>query len=303
MTGTSKQYSITEDQMNPLLKKLMLLLAADGGGSGGGSAAPPPAQTPPAPPPTDAPPSTATEAEVGEEWKGWWAGQLQKETREKHRDGLLELKGKPLGEVFDDYFSSRTKLQNAVVFPGKDAAPEEVDAFLKRMDIPKAAEEYGLDPKLILTPDTDEAKATAAKGLADYFKSIGLTKNQAKGMYQQYTAMIKSISEAGAMRQKALADTFEERLLKEAGDEKTATETKEYFKRALIALGDKQLVQELNQSGMLYSTAFVRGMADIWKAGNQEPPIVQGNGGKEDQPKDALPKGRQFEERYGSRRK
>jgi hypothetical protein len=296
--------------MNPWLKRLMPLLAADGGGSGGGGAPPPAPQseaTPPATPaqppapPEQAPP--APEGDVGEEWKGWWAAQLPKETREKHKDAMLELKGKALSEVFDDYFSGRTKLQNAVVFPGQDATPEEIDSFLKRMDIPKTAEEYGLDPKLINSADTDEAKKAAAKGLADYFKSIGLTKNQAKGMYQQYVAVIESISKAGTMRQKALADTFEERLLKEAGNDQAATETKEYFKRALIALGDKQLVQELNQSGILYSTAFVRGLADIWKAGNQEPPIVQGSGGTEETSKDPLPKGKQFEERYGNRRK
>jgi hypothetical protein len=172
------------------------------------------------------------------------------------------------------------------------------------MDIPKAPEEYGIDPKLIPGPDTGEAKAAAAKGLSDFFKSIGLTKNQAKQMFAQYVGIIKSVSEAGAARQKALADTFEERLLKDiGGDEKAATETKEYFKRALIALGDKQLVQELSQSGMLYSTAFVRGMADIWKAGNKEPPMPQAGPGKPDAQKDALPKSDQFNQRYGSRTK
>jgi hypothetical protein len=298
--------------MNPWLKRLTLFLVPDSGGGGGG--APPPAQTPPATPPqtppappkTDTPPTDpapAPDGEIGEEWKGWWAAQLQKETRDKHKDDLLKLKGKQIGEVFDDYFSSRAKLQNAVVFPGQNATPEEIDAFLQRMDIPKTAGEYGLDPKMIPSSDTDEAKATAAKGLADFFKSIGLTKNQAKKMYEQYAGIIKSVSEAGALRQKSLADTFEERLLQDAGDEQAATETKEYFKRALIALGDKQLVQELNQSGMMYSTAFVRGLADIWKAGNQEPPIVQGSGGRNETMKDALPKGDEFNKHYGSRRK
>jgi hypothetical protein len=110
------------------------------------------------------------------------------------------------------------------------------------------------------------------------------------------------VSEAGTLRQKALADTFEERLMKDLGDEKTTTETKEYFKRALIALGDKELVKELNQSGMLYSTAFVRGLADIWKAGNKEPPIPQAGATKPTETKDALPKSDQFNQHYGNRR-
>ena len=261
--------------------------------------APPPANTdPPAPPP-----DTPSADDADDEWKGWWAGQLNKETREKHKEGLLGLKGKQLADVFDDFFANRAKLQNAVVFPGKDAKPEEIEAFLKRMDIPKTAEEYGLDPKQIPIQGTDEQKAATAKGIAEFAKSIGLTRGQAAKLYQHHQGMMKSIADAGAERQKSLADTCEERLLKDAGDEKMATETKEYFKRALIALGDKHLVKELRESGMLYSTAFVRGMADIWKAGNQEPPVVQGPGGREGTLKDALPKGDDFTKRYGSRRK
>jgi hypothetical protein len=290
---------------------MMTLMAADAGGGGGGGA-PPPASPPATPPPagTDPPPAPPAEPppepppneEISAEWKGWWAGQLNKETRDKHKDGLLELKGKQLGEVFDDFFANRTTLKNAVVFPGKDAKPEEVDAFLKRMDIPKTSDEYNLDPKLIPSADPDETKAAAAKGLADFFRTIGLTRNQATQMYQQYTNIIKGANEAGASRQKALAETFDERMLKDIGDEKTTTETKEYFKRALIALGDKQLVQELNQSGLIYSTTLVRGLADIWKAGNQEPPIIQEAGRKGEVTKDALPKGDEFSKRYGSRR-
>jgi hypothetical protein len=205
--------------------------------------------------------------------------------------------------VFDDYFSTQAKLKNAVVFPGKEATPEEIDTFLKRMDIPKTAEEYGIDWKQIPGAIADEAKVSATKGLANFFKSIGLTKNQAKQMFGQYVGIVKQMGDTETARQKALADTFEDRLLKDAGDEKAATETKEYFKRALIALGDKQLVAELNQSGMLYSTAFVRGLADIWKAGNKEPPIPQAGPGREETQKDALPKSDQFNKQYGSRRK
>jgi hypothetical protein len=277
-----------------------------GEGDAAPAADPPPAAT--APSSGDAPPAPpagdpgAGDLELGEEWRGWWGAQLTKETREKHKDGLLELKGKQLGDVFDDYFGSKERYKNAVVFPGKDSKPEEIEAFLKRMDIPKTAEEYGFDPKQIPTPGTDEQKAAAAQGIAEFAKSIGLSKNQAGKLYQQYLNIFKSVADAGAARQQELAGTFEDRLLKDAGEEKAATETKEYFKRALVALGDKQLVKELKESGMLYSTAFVRGMADIWKAGNGEPPVVQGPNGKEETAKDALPKGDDFNKRYGSRR-
>jgi len=207
-----------------------------------------------------------------------------------------------MGEVLDDYFSGKTKLKDAIILPGKDAKPEDIDAFLKRMDIPKTADEYKLDGKLIPGNDTDETKATAAKGLADLFKTLGLTKGQATKMYEQYVGLVKGANEAQATKQKALADSFEERLLKDLGDEKTATETKEYFKRALIALGDKDLVKELSDSGMLYSSKFVRGMADIFKAGNKEPPIPQAGPGREEPKKDALPKSDQFQKQYGGKK-
>ena len=207
-----------------------------------------------------------------------------------------------MGEVLDDYFGNKTKLNDAVVFPKKDATPEEVDAFLKRMDIPKTADDYKLDPKQIPGNETDENKTAAAKGLADFFKSIGLTKNQANKMFQQYVGIVKSVTEAGTSRQKTLADTFDERLTKELGNDKAATETKEYFKRSLIALGDTKLVEELKESGLLYSPTFVRAFADIWKAGNQEPPMPQVGPARGEPTKDALPKSDQFNNRYGGKK-
>jgi hypothetical protein len=240
---------------------------------------------------------------MAEEWKGWWGAQLQKETRDKHKDGLLGLKGKQLGEVFDDYFASKGRLENAVVFPERDAKPEEIDAFLARMGIPKSAEEYGLDPKKMPGPETDGDKAVAAKAMAEFFRSAGLSRGQAAKTYGKFCDIIKSAHEAEAARKKSMADTFEDRLLKAAGSGEAAAETKEYFKRALVALGDKALVQELGQSGMLYSTAFVRGLSKIWKAANAEPVIPQAGQGAGETKKDALPKGDAFSKQYGDRRK
>jgi len=207
-----------------------------------------------------------------------------------------------MGEVLDDYFSNKTKLKDAFILPGKDAAPEEIDAFLKRMDIPKSAEEYKLNAKLIPGKETTDTKEAAAKSMADFFKSISLTKNQASKVYEQFAGIIKGANEAEAVKQKALVDSFEERLLKDLGDEKNATETKEYFKRALIALGDKKLVQELKDSGMLYSTSLVKALADIWKAGNTDAPIPQGSIGRDGKTKEALPKSDQFIQKYGGKK-
>jgi ribosome-binding protein aMBF1 (putative translation factor) len=213
------------------------------------------------------------------------------------------LKGKQLGEVFDDYFSAKGKLQNAIMFPEKDAKPEEVKAFLSKMGIPLAAEEYGLDPKKMPGMETEAEKAAAAKSMAEFFRSAGLTKGQGEKTFGKFCEIIKSAYEAEGARRKSLADTFNDRLLKETGSAEASAETAEYFKRALVALGDKALVQELDKTGMLYSTAFVRGLAAIWKTARAEPPLPQAGPGRNEQVKDALPKGDAFNNAYGSRRK
>jgi hypothetical protein len=212
------------------------------------------------------------------------------------------LKGKQLGEVFDDYFASKGRLENAVVFPERDAKPEEIDAFLARMGIPKSAEEYGLDPKKIPGPETDGDKKAAAMSMAEFFRSAGLSRGQAAKTYGKFCEIIKTAHEAEAARKKSLAETFEDRLAKDAGGREAAAETKEYFKRALVALGDKTLVQELGQSGMLYSTAFVTGLSRIWKAANAEPVIPQAGPAGNETKKDALPKSDAFAKQYGNRR-
>jgi hypothetical protein len=293
--------------MNELLRRLMLCLAADGGGEGGGGDPPPAADPPAAAPPAGGDPPAGAEAgpeEAGDEWQGWWAGQLAKETREKHRDGLLALKGKQLGEVFDEYFDSGRKLKDAVVFPAKDAPKEEVEAFLKRMDIPLSEDGYGLDPKLLPPSWEKSDRDNAAKVLAQVFRKNGLTKAQGGAMFAAFSGFEQSRVKRLAGGMKYMADSFEERLLKDSGgDGKAAAETKEWFKRSMIALGDKGLAKELADSGMLYSTALVRAFADIWKAGNTDAPLPRGaQGGSGAPAKDALPKGDEFNRAYGHRR-
>ena len=283
---------------------LTLLSAADDGGSGGGT--PPatlPQTEPPATPPAGEPPeNTPPASEADEEWKGWWAGQLSKETRDRHKDRLLGLKGKQLGEVFDEYFSNADKLKEAVVFPGRDAKPEEVAAFLKRMDIPAAAEGYELDAKLV-PAGTDEQRGKAAAEIAAVIHRNGLTKKQGQAIFAEYAKMLGDIGRNIEAQRQEQAATFEARLLQETGGEKAAAETREYFKRAMVALGNKALVGKLEKTGMLYDTSLVRAFADIWKAGNQEPPIPGGTGGGGEKKAGALPMGDEFNRRYGERRK
>jgi hypothetical protein len=284
--------------MNSLFKVLPALLFAADGGGGGTPPPAPPGTEPPAPPPTETPPPD----EADEEWKGWWGAQLSKETRDRHKDRLLGLKGKQLGEVFDEYFSNADRLKAAVVFPGRDAKPEEVAAFLQKMDIPATADGYALDAKLV-PAGTDEQRGQAAAEIAAVIHRNGLTKKQGQAIFAEYTKMLAGIRQNAEAQRKEQAATFEARLLQATGGEKEAGETREYFKRALVALGDKELVGKLEATGMLYDTSLVRAFADIWKSGNKEPPIPGGAGGGDEKKTGAMPMSDEFNRIYGDRRK
>jgi hypothetical protein len=182
--------------------------------------------------------------------------------------------------VLGEHFANTEKLKAAVVFPGKDAKPEEVAAFLQKMGIPAGAEGYGLDAKLI-PAETGEQRGQAAKEIAAVIHRNGLTKKQGQAIFAEYAKMLAGIGQNAEARRKELAATFDERLLKDARDEKAATETREYFKRALVALGDKALVEKLSMTGMLYDTTLVKAFSDIWKAGNREPPMPESGSGRD----------------------
>jgi hypothetical protein len=288
----------------------LFYMEADGGGAGGGNDPTAP-ETPPAPPASDSPPASPPDEggggnggreEVEEEWRGWWGSQLPKETREKHRDRLLALKGKRMAEVFDDYFSSGDRLKEAVFFPGKDAKPEEIDSFLARMNIPKTAGEYRLNAGRLPEDWTAEAKKETVEVIAEACKRNGLTLRQGNAVYDLYLTHMKDINARTAARRETMKETFDRRLEEECGDEKAAAETREYFKRALVGLADKRFIKELTDSGLFYSPTAVRAIADMWKAGNGEPPVMSAGGGKDEKRGDGgLPKSAEFAERYGRR--
>jgi hypothetical protein len=256
-----------------------------GGGTGGGTEGTTPA---------------AGAEEVEDDFKGWWATQLPKETIDKHRDRLLALKGKKLSDVLDDHFSTSDRLKDAIALPGKDAKPEEIDSFLQKMNIPKTAAGYNLDARKLPEGWTDEAKKNTAAVIAEACKRNGLTVRQGNAMYGFYLTHIQDIKARGEAQRQKLKETFDERLTAECGDEKTSSATVEYFKRAMVALADKRFVKEMTDSGMIYNPVVVRAIADLWKAGNSEPPVMSAGGGREEKAGEGgFPKSPQFVERYG----
>jgi hypothetical protein len=239
---------------------ITVMLAPDGGGGGGNpevpGAEPPPAEQPP--------------ADGNDPFKGWWASQLPDETREKHRDRLLALKDRGLGDVMDDYFGARESLERAIVPPGKGAKPEEVKAFLKKMDIPETPEGYNFKPEA-LDGSGEETKKFAGD-FAQAVHKMGLTRKQGAQVFAEIAVLEKTGIARMQAAQKAIAESFDQRLAGHlGGDGEKAKEAKEYFKRFIVSLRDKDLAAELKSTGILYSPRFAAAMAAYHRAASEEP--------------------------------
>jgi hypothetical protein len=233
-------------------------------------------------------------------WKGTWVAQMSRELREKYKDHLETLKGKHFNDVIDECFTAQQALKKAVVFPQKGASAEEVQQFLKTMNIPLAPDGYGLKPELL---GEGEETAVFTQNLAQRMHRMGLTKKQGAQMF----AEIAGLAKAGAAQQQALrqnlSETFDSRLEEYLGkDAAKAQETRNFFKRFFAGLNDRKLVKELDDAGMLFSPRFVAAMAAYHKENTAEPPlVVGGRGGSAASKNDGLNKTDVFTERYGQR--
>jgi hypothetical protein len=278
------------------------LMAAEGTPPGTAEP-PPPAETPPAeaaegtPAPSTEPAPPPAEADA-DPWKGTWLAQLPKETRIKHKDLLEQLKDKHLSDLLEEYASSRNMLDRAIIMPDKhNAKPEEIDAFLAKLDIPKTADGYGLER----TRGVDPAFAREA---ADRMLKIGLTRKQGAQVFAELLSLAAAGNSQQQAAKKAIASSFDGRLTEDLGNNKAkADETFEYFKRWMVGLKNKELCKDLADSGMIYNTHFVRAMAAQYQAANREPPLPEGARGiPAERPAEGLPKGKAFQDTYGGTR-
>lgn len=238
----------------------------------------------------------------GDPYAGWWASQLPKDMREgPHKDAILALKGKGIGDVLGEYFTSKTTLDRAIVPPGKDAKPEEVKAFLAKMDIPEAPDGYGFDPKSV-----EDADGKFTESAAKELHALGLTKKQGQGVFNLLSNLVKAGNQYKSDAAQQDAAGFEERLSAAVGEK--AKETTEYYKQYLITMAGgskeagKAFIQKLKDKGLFYDVDFVVNAAAYHKAHTAEAPYIEGhNGGKGGTGKRLMGHSDQFESQYGNK--
>jgi uncharacterized protein (DUF4415 family) len=120
-------------------------------------------------------------------------------------------------------------------------------------------------------------------------------------MYAYIATLTRAYTAQQEQGRKEIAQSFDKRLEEELKDKAKAAETAEHFKRFLVRLGDRQLIKELEGSGMLYNTRLAKVMAQFHKDHLSEPPYIAGSGGKKTTNKGGMPVSKEFEEAYPRR--
>lgn len=101
---------------------------------------------------------------------------------EDNREWLAKSGFKSVDDVVKSAYEQSKLLGNAVRVPGKDAKPEEVEAFYEKLGRPKTADEYDFRPPESL-PETLPYDGERAKSFAGLAHKIGLSKAQAAAVH------------------------------------------------------------------------------------------------------------------------
>lgn len=159
-------------------------------------------------------------------------------------------------------------LGNAVRVPGKDAKPEEVEAFYEKLGRPKTADEYDFKPPENLPEDLpyDGERAKSFAGLAH---KIGLTKAQAAAVHDWAASSAvedyKSLSTQRTEQEVAIAKGETEKLVKLWGplDGETMKINLSFADKALREVGGDEALAEFQRVGLIGSDGAVIKSAPI----------------------------------------
>jgi hypothetical protein len=254
--------------MNKFMKIMMftMLMAPDGGDGGGGN----PAPASPAPsvePSNAASPAGSTDpapepasSEAPELPK--YFSQLDPTKRDSDDYKTIVGKHKTPTELADAYVETSKRLGNAIEIPGKDAKPEQIQAFFKKLGVPETAEGYefadnGMDHSLVekLAPE-----------LQKEFMKAGLTKGQGKAVWNMISKNAVVGQQFAADQKAKQAQTFDARLSAKLSatfpndaDRKGAMqENVNLFKQHIARTG---LGKAYEKAGLVYDPDFIMAIA------------------------------------------
>lgn len=186
-------------------------------------------------------------------------------------------------------------LGNAIRIPGKDAKPEEREAFLNKLGRPEKAEgyEFAVPKDLPESLPYDGERATEFKTFAH---SIGLTQAQAAQMHDWYVG--RTVADHGnagkaaqnRMTEKAKAETAKLEKLWGPLDSPTAKANLEFGHRFLTNAGNAEVMADLKahglvgEDGIILSAPIAQLFANAGAALYKEGEVLRGDKGRIDNP-------------------
>lgn len=216
-----------------------------------------PSTAPPATGTSGSPAPAGTAAPAAPQAHGWLT-QVPKELREHP----ALAKHQKMGDLLQEYLDLSEKSVRAIYLPGAESTPEELDAFLHKMGIPKDAKGYKLDEDLL--KDVPGGKEFAEE-FRKQARGAGLTGKQASKFYEFVAGISKGNAEAQKAQEKAMKETFNQRLLEAMGGNEV--QAKEASNRLVSFMTqrvkDPELVKDMAARGILYDPRYVKLFAQM----------------------------------------
>lgn len=182
-------------------------------------------------------------------------------------------------------------LGNAIRIPGKDAKPEEIEAYREKLGVPKSKDDYAFEVPKDLPPELpyDAERATGFKELAH---SINLTKEQAKAIHDW--AATSSVGDFNTAREAENARKVETakgetaKLVKLWGplDGETMKANLSFADKVLTDVGGAEAIEEFKRVGLIgegaankiiLSAPIATMLAKLGTAVYREGEILKGN--------------------------
>lgn len=235
-------------------------LTGPSGGDGGQG-------NPPATPPASGNPPAAD-----------WRTSLPEDLRsEKVFESIKGKDWSEAGPVLAKNYLNAQKLVGAdkLVIPGKDASPEQIADFRKKLGVPEKPEEYGIRLPEGLTEDKlDKARVDAWR---KHLHEQGIPKAAAEALIGQYLADEFSTVQARAKAQEEQAKAWQMQLKEKFGQK--YDENINLARFALEQFSDPSLVQWLEESGAGNNPAVVEFFAKVGQALSDDAPRNGGGTG------------------------
>lgn len=193
-------------------------------------------------------------------------------------------------------YNQEKLLGNAIRIPGKDATPEEREAFLNKLGRPATADKYEFSmPKDL--PAELPYDGEAAKAYAQQAHKLGLTKEQAAGLHDwfagQQVEQYKGITGQQAEVKTAKAKAAVDQLSKEWGpiDGETA-KANLAFADKVLSEAEPETLKDLQEYGIIgpnkevFSASLAKLFAKVGAALYKEDGVLKGRGAVIDNPFD-----------------